>query len=427
LRDRYGESVAELGPVEQADQEGGPSAAPVVAGSKWPVWRRRFKRWWAPGRYVLGIVLGALALVALNGQRGELTGATFLIGRVHTGWLLLAICLEAVSLACFAGMQGYLLRCGGVRVGRWRILCITVAAGAIASSLPAGPAVSSVFAYHQYRRRGADDALAIWTLIATLTCAALALALLTTAGVLIAEQQGASLDLIGVTIGVLIVSVAAWLIVAERKYVVALAEWAIRVCQRLTGRPHRHSAELIQGVLGRLEHVRLDFRDLVVAMAWAVGNWAFDCGCLALCFVAVGAGVPWRGLLLAYGAAQLAANLPITPGGLGVVEGSLTIALVAYGGIELTTVAAVLLYRIISFWGFLPVGWAGWGILTWHNRKVDHRKKEALAAQETVEASVPQAPLEQAGTGPTPKDGPAASAAPGTGDGKNPEMERSPA
>jgi putative heme transporter len=85
----------------------------------------------------------------------------------------------------------------------------------------------------------------------------------------------------------------------------------------------------------------------------------------------VGAGVPWRGLLLAYGAGQLAANLPITPGGLGVVEGSLTIALVEYGGVEASTVAAVLLYRIISFWGFLPVGWAAWGGVTWANRRHD--------------------------------------------------------
>jgi uncharacterized protein (TIRG00374 family) len=71
--------------------------------------------------------------------------------------------------------------------------------------------------------------------------------------------------------------------------------------------------------------------------------------------------VPWRGLLLAYGAGQLAANLPVTPGGLGVVEGSLTIALVAYGGGEVSTVAAVLLYRIMSFWVLLPVGYAAWG------------------------------------------------------------------
>lgn len=375
--------MAELGPLEESEDviTDGAGAEPepaAAAPSRWRIWRKRIVRWWGPGRYVAGLALGALALVALNGQRGELTGATNQLGRLHVQWLLFAVVVEAVSLACFAGMQAYLLRCGGVRVGRLRILAITVGAGAIASSLPAGPAVSSVFAYHQYRRRGAGDALAVWTLVATLTCAALALALLATAGVLVAEHQGASLDLIGVTIGVLIVSVLAWFVVAERRYLVAAAERLIKLAQRLTGWPHRHSADVIQGVLGRLETVRLDFRDLLTAMTWALGNWVFDCGCLALCFLAVGADVPWRGLLLAYGAAQLAANLPITPGGLGVVEGSLTIALVAYGGVELTTVAAVLLYRIISFWGFLPVGWAGWGILTWHNRMSDHRKKESL-------------------------------------------------
>jgi len=39
-----------------------------------------------------------------------------------------------------------------------------------------------------------------------------------------------------------------------------------------------------------------------------------------------------------------------------VVEGSLTVALVAYGGAEQSALAAVLLYRLISFWGLIPVG-----------------------------------------------------------------------
>ena len=33
------------------------------------------------------------------------------------------------------------------------------------------------------------------------------------------------------------------------------------------------------------------------------------------------------------------------------------IALVAYGGAEATTVAAVLVYRLLSFWASLPIGW----------------------------------------------------------------------
>jgi len=79
--------------------------------------------------------------------------------------------------------------------------------------------------------------------------------------------------------------------------------------------------------------------------------------------------VPWRGLLVAYGAAQVAANLPITPGGLGVVEGSLTIALVAYGGSTASTVAAVVLYRLLSFWVPVPLGWVAWAGL-----RVDARR-----------------------------------------------------
>ncbi len=60
---------------------------------------------------------------------------------------------------------------------------------------------------------------------------------------------------------------------------------------------------------------------------------------------------------IAYGAGQLAAALPITPGGLGAVEGSITIALVAFGGAHVATVDAVLLYRLISFWLVLVIGW----------------------------------------------------------------------
>jgi uncharacterized protein (TIRG00374 family) len=101
----------------------------------------------------------------------------------------------------------------------------------------------------------------------------------------------------------------------------------------------------------------------------ALGNWVTDLGCLVASFAAVRADVPWQGLLLAYGAAQLATNLPVTPGGLGVVEGSLTVALVDFGGGEATTVAAVLLYRLLSFWLLLPIGWSAWGTLSLVRRR----------------------------------------------------------
>jgi hypothetical protein len=46
-----------------------------------------------------------------------------------------------------------------------------------------------------------------------------------------------------------------------------------------------------------------------------------------------------------------------------VVEGSLTFALIAYGQNASEAVAIVLLYRIVSFWGVVPLGWISWGYL----------------------------------------------------------------
>jgi hypothetical protein len=91
-------------------------------------------------------------------------------------------------------------------------------------------------------------------------------------------------------------------------------------------------------------------------------------------------------LLLAYGAGQLAANLPITPGGLGVVEGSLTIALVQFGGLKTSTIAVVLLYRILSFWIELPVGWGTWAALVWSDRRADSLL-ECIDVRDPVEAT----------------------------------------
>jgi uncharacterized protein (TIRG00374 family) len=143
----------------------------------------------------------------------------------------------------------------------------------------------------------------------------------------------------------------------------------LHLSRRVTGWPRGELAARIDGIIHRLTVVRLTPGQMAGALWLGLANWLLDCGCLAMSFLAVGGGVPWKGLLLAYGAGQLAANLPITPGGLGVVEGSLTIAIVAYGGAAPSTVVAVLLYRVLSFWLALPVGWGAWAWLAWGGRR----------------------------------------------------------
>jgi uncharacterized protein (TIRG00374 family) len=61
-------------------------------------------------------------------------------------------------------------------------------------------------------------------------------------------------------------------------------------------------------------------------------------------------------VLLAFCAAQVLAQIPITPGGLGFVEAGLTgtLALAGVGGGQ--AVIATLAYRLVSFWLPIPAG-----------------------------------------------------------------------
>jgi putative heme transporter len=75
--------------------------------------------------------------------------------------------------------------------------------------------------------------------------------------------------------------------------------------------------------------------------------------------------VPWHDLLLVYGSGIAAQSLNLTPGGLGVTEGTLGLTLVAAGLRASQALAAVLLYRLASFW---LVALAGWLVLLWLRR-----------------------------------------------------------
>lgn len=303
-----------------------------------------------------------MALWVLSGHRSELQGLSSLFSHLHWWWLPVAVAVEAASFVAFAGVQYRLLSAGGVYPPVIPLIGMTVGAQAISNSLPAGAALAAVYGYRWFRRFGADETVSAWALIGTGVTAAVSLALVAAAGLAVAAELGASLDLIGAVIGVLLVTLAVGgLFVYERPLAVVVT-WSVHTSRRLLGRPRGDVAATIGEVVQRLTVVRLGWRDIGAILGWGSANWLLDCACFAFSFLAVGADIPWEGLLLAYGAGQLAANLPITPGGLGAVEGSITIALVAFGGDRTTTVEAVVIYRLISFWAELVVGWAAVGI-----------------------------------------------------------------
>ncbi|MDP9070229.1 MAG: flippase-like domain-containing protein [Actinomycetota bacterium] len=78
---------------------------------------------------------------------------------------------------------------------------------------------------------------------------------------------------------------------------------------------------------------------------------------LALRHVGVGeSGVSWTEVLAAFSFARLVTAIPLTPGGLGVVELALAGALVAAGGARAQVVAAVLVYRVLTYLLPIPIG-----------------------------------------------------------------------
>lgn len=341
-----------------------PPDPPIIrpdAGLAGQVWR------WA--RYLLGLALGGLVIWAVLGKSDELSGASRYLSHLNWGWVAVAAAAEAASYLSFAGMQRRLLIAGKVGIPMLPLSGITVAGNAIQNSLPAGLLLASAYAFRQYRRWGADDVLSAWVVLAVAGLSLVSLSGLAAVGLGMAASTGSALDLVSAIVGVAAVAlllVVAW---AKRALLVAPAVRVVRLAQRFVHHPAGDAQKVVDDTLARMAFVAPSRREWLRAASYGLGNWLADMACLTVAFVAVGAGVPWDGLLLAYAAAQLATNLPVTPGGLGVVEGSLTVALVAFGGAQSSTVAAVLVYRVLSFWLMLPIGWGAWGLLAWAGRR----------------------------------------------------------
>jgi putative heme transporter len=353
-----------------------PPDPPIVAPSA-----GRWYRLWRFVRYAIALAAIGAGAYVVSGKTDELQGATSYLAHLRWGWVAVAAGAEVSSYLAYASLQRRLLLAGKVRVPMIPMTGISLAGSAIQNTLPGGVVFFAAYVFRQYRRFGADDVLAGWTLIAFNVVSFVALACIAAVGLALALSTGSANDLVEAILGIAIVALLVVIAWAERVRLLPHATRAVRLSQRMLRHPSPSLSpqEVIKGWLDRVGAISPSKADWARAATMSFSNWIADLGCLTFAFFAVGAGVPWKGLLLAYGAGQLAANLPITPGGLGVVEGSLTVALVTFGGGQDSTVAAVLLYRLISYWALLPVGWGSWTAMALSGRS-RRRSLEATAA-----------------------------------------------
>jgi uncharacterized protein (TIRG00374 family) len=97
-------------------------------------------------------------------------------------------------------------------------------------------------------------------------------------------------------------------------------------------------------------------RDWVLSVLSFAVNWLTDLLCLAATCHAVGLPVDFMTLAGIYLGVQIVRQVPLTPGGVGVIDTALVAGLTAAGATAVTAAAAVVIYRLLSCWLLLPAG-----------------------------------------------------------------------
>ena len=339
------------------------------------------RRIW-PRLAATSVALAAAALAAAAVAERTAVAASFtVLGHLYWLWIPAALLLEFASMAAFAIMLRRLLAAGGTRVRIRPMLATAYAANAVSVSVPlAGPALATGFTFRRLARQGADAPLAAWSLLASGVISSAAAALLVVGGGL--ASGNLLVTAVTVPAGVLAVVVLAAAVAAVRRPRLRAAlerpaGWMLRQGSRMLRRPVAEPGQAVEAWAQRLGSLRLPPSGWLAATGLALANWLADAAVLAVSIRATGATVPWHDLLLVYGSGIAAQSVTITPGGLGVTEGSLSLALVATGLGTGRALAAVLLYRLASFW---LVALAGWLVVFWlrHPRARHHRGPGAV-------------------------------------------------
>jgi uncharacterized protein (TIRG00374 family) len=146
--------------------------------------------------------------------------------------------------------------------------------------------------------------------------------------------------------------------------------WLRAVARRVPRLDPDKISALLDKVASRITLLIQNRRNLWTAFVWALLNWLFDAACLWVFIWAFGTIISPIDLLVAYGLANILAAIPITPAGLGVVEGVLIPTIVGFGVPHAEAILAVLAYRLVNFWIPIPIGGAAYASLQWRKTPV---------------------------------------------------------
>ena len=308
-------------------------------------------------RLALHAAAVGLVVVFVYRERHVFQGFASTLGRVRWPWVVAAVAAELASIPPLAEANRVVLRIGGAKPPRWRVILVILASNAISMSAPAGVAIAEGYAYTKFRRFGARKAVAAWVELAVGAIAFSVLAAIGLAGAVVADGRAEAILVAAISV-LFVGSAVVALLFRHPPKLVRVVGWMERHVGRRLGGLLERASKRARDMAQALKDVHPSIRAWALVAGLSLVNWLMDVVCLGLSFQAVRVPIPWGAVLLAFAGGKAISSLGITPGGLGLVEGGLVATFVAYGTKSSSAVAAVLVYRAITFVGLVGAGWA---------------------------------------------------------------------
>lgn len=315
---------------------------------------RRRRRWAWLRRGVTLLVFVAvvdyLVLPQIAGTRSALRA----LGALQPGWLLLGVLLEGASLVGFSMLTRSVLP--DRRPSFSWILRSDITGLGVSHVLPGGSATSTALRYRLLREGGAPSEDTVVGLAVQGVGSMVVLVVLLWIGLVV------SIPLLGIhlgyvvtaTLGAVVLTGLAGLVVGMSRGQARTRAVAVRLLRPLPAGPQARVLHGLDVGAAQVTQLLADRRGLRRFALWASWNWVFDAASLWVFLAAYG----WRaeplGLVVGYGLANLVAGLPISPGGLGVIEAVLIPSLVGLGGPSAIVVLGVVSWRFVEFWAPIP-------------------------------------------------------------------------
>jgi len=320
-------------------------AAAIDAAQARPLtWKTVVKR-------ALAVAVAGAAIYLVLPSLIAVLGAWPRLSTLNPAWFTVALAAELVSFTCNFALQRLALRTRG-----WfAVVTAGLAGNAVTDSLPGGDAAGAAVQFSMLTAAGFDTDTAVGGLTAFSLLGVgglLALPLFALPAIVAGAPVSPGLvhtALLGIA-GFVLYALFGVVVLRTDRPLAAAGRAAQSVWNRVT-RGRRPLTGLDKRLLAGRDTIRAVLgRKWWQAVLLTAGRLGSDYGCLLAALRATGAGPRPSVVLLAYAAAGIVALFPVTPGGLGIVEASLSGLLILAGVRPAYAVLATLAYRIASYW-----------------------------------------------------------------------------